>query len=65
MRQRIACFVLILTLTLPAAGWTRVAAVDPDGQNIEVLVESAPGPVPGPSLFHLFITWFQTHLLCV
>lgn len=64
MRQRIACFVLILTLTLPAVGHARLSSLDPDGQNI-VFVEATTGEVAEPSLFHLFVTWVQTYVFCL
>lgn len=34
MRQRITCLVLLVALAIPAAGWARVASIDPDGEQI-------------------------------
>lgn len=34
MKQRITCLVLLVTLAVPAAGWARLASIDPDGEQI-------------------------------
>lgn len=62
MRQRISCLVLILVLTIPAAGLAKGAELDPNGLSDDVVVETYSGETSGRSLFHLFVVWLQAQL---